>query len=77
MPILLKPHNPLNDIPYSGPRMAPLIYLKMSNISGVTVLGEEQLTPEQIWVSFAKEPSQGCSQTGGCALISERPRPQR
>lgn len=48
MPILLKPHNPLNDIPYSGPRMAPLIYLKMSNISGVTVLGEEQLTPEQI-----------------------------
>lgn len=48
MPILLKANNPLSDIPYSGPRMAPLIHLKMSNTSGVTVLGEEQLTPEQI-----------------------------
>lgn len=48
MPILLKPNNPLSDIPYFGPWMAPLIYLMMGNISGVTVLGEEQLTPKQI-----------------------------
>lgn len=46
MPILLKPNNLLSDIPYSGPWMAPLIYLMMSNISGVTVLGEQQLTPK-------------------------------